>query len=85
MDFKNSAFMYLLGGLVGLFVIAQSLYFLIRAVRRSRQLGISGVTIRRTVASSAVGLHPARPHHPGQDAGAAAAVDPPERAGRRHL
>ena len=54
MDFKNSAFMYLLGGLVGLFVIAQSLYFLIRAVRRSRQLGISGVTIRRTVASSAV-------------------------------
>ena len=54
MDFKNSGFMYLLGVLVGLFVIAQSVYFLVKAVRRSRQLGIEGSVIKRTVASSAV-------------------------------
>lgn len=54
MDFKNSAFMYLLGILVGLFVIAQSVYFLVKAIRRSRQLGISGNVIKRTIASSAV-------------------------------
>ena len=54
MDFKNSLFMYLLGILVGAFVIAQSLYFLVKAVRRGRQLGISGAVIRRTITSSAV-------------------------------
>lgn len=54
MDFKNSGFMYLLGVLVGLFVIAQSLYFLVKAVKRSRQLGISGSVVKRTIASSAV-------------------------------
>lgn len=54
MDFKNSGFMYLLGILVGLFVIAQSVYFLVKAVRRSRQLGISGSVVKRTIASSAV-------------------------------
>ena len=46
--------MYLLGILVGAFVIAQSLYFLVKAVRRGRQLGISGAVIRRTITSSAV-------------------------------
>lgn len=54
MDFKNSGFMYLLGGLVGVFVIAQSVFFLVRAVRRGRALGISGKTMGATVLSSAV-------------------------------
>ncbi|MBS6860908.1 MAG: DUF5058 family protein [Clostridiales bacterium] len=54
MDFKNSGFMYLLGVLVGLFVIAQSVYFLVKAVRRSRELGIAGNVVKRTIASSAV-------------------------------
>ena len=46
--------MYLLGVLVGLFVIAQSVYFLVKAVRRSRELGIAGNVVKRTIASSAV-------------------------------
>lgn len=54
MDFKNSGFMYLLGGIVGVFVIAQSLYFLIKAIRRGKALGISGKTIKTTILSSAV-------------------------------
>ena len=54
MDFKNSGFMYLLGVLVGLFVIAQSVYFLVKAVRRSRELGIAGNVVKHTIASSAV-------------------------------
>ena len=54
MDFKNSGFMYLLGVLVGMFVIAQSVYFLVKAVRRSRELGIAGNVVKRTIASSAV-------------------------------
>lgn len=54
MDFKNSSFMYILGIAVGAFVILQSLFFLIRALRRSRELGISGSVIKKTIASSAV-------------------------------
>ena len=54
MDFKNSAFMYIIGGIVGVFVIAQSLFFLIRALRRSKELGISSSVLKKTVASSAV-------------------------------
>lgn len=54
MDFKNSAFMYILGIAVGAFVIAQSVYFLVKAIRRSRELGITGTVIRRTITSSAV-------------------------------
>ncbi len=54
MDFKNSQFMFILGGLVGTFVIAQSLYFLIKALRRGKALGITGSAIKKTIFSSAV-------------------------------
>ena len=54
MDFKNSMFMYFLGGFVGVFVIAQSLYFLIKAAKRSKELGIDGATVKKTILSSAV-------------------------------
>lgn len=37
MDFKESAFMYILGGIVVLFVIAQSLFFLIRAWKQGKK------------------------------------------------
>lgn len=47
MDFKNSTFMYLLGGIVGIFVIAQSLYFLIRAARRGKELGVTRAVIKK--------------------------------------
>lgn len=54
MDFKSSTFMYVLGGVVGAFVIAQSVFFLVRALRRGKELGIGQSVLRRTVASSAV-------------------------------
>lgn len=54
MDFKSNTFMYLLGLCVALFVIAQSLFFLIRATKRAKSLGISKETIRKTISSSAV-------------------------------
>ena len=54
MDFKNSQFMFLLGGIVGAFVIAQSLYFLIKALKRGKALGITGSVVKKTIFSSAV-------------------------------
>lgn len=54
MDFKNGTFMYLLGGFVAVFVIAQSLYFLVKAVGRGKELGISTAVVKKTVISSAV-------------------------------
>ncbi len=54
MDFKNGTFMYLLGGIVGIFVIVQSLYFLFKAVKRGKELEIDGTVMKKTVVSSAV-------------------------------
>lgn len=54
MDFKSSLFMYILGLGIALFVIAQSLFFLIRAEKRAKELGITKETIRKTISSSAV-------------------------------
>lgn len=48
----NSGFLYGVTVFVILFVLAQSGFFLIRAARRARQLGISSATIHRTIASS---------------------------------
>lgn len=50
----NDSFLYILSGIIVLFVVAQSAFFLIKAVRRARQLSISGATIRKTVLSSAL-------------------------------
>lgn len=50
----NSPFLYGVTIAVVLFVLAQSVFFLVRAMRRARQLGISGATIRRTITSSAL-------------------------------
>lgn len=50
----NDSFLYVLSGIIVLFVVAQSAFFLIKAVRRARQLSISGATIRKTVLSSAL-------------------------------
>ena len=54
MDFRNSTFMFILGGLVGVFVIAQSVFFLVKALRRAKELGIASGVVKKTVASSAV-------------------------------
>lgn len=50
----NSPFLYIVAGAVILFVLAQSFFFLIRAYRRGKQLGIANVTLRKTVVSTAV-------------------------------
>lgn len=50
----NSTFLYLIAGAVILFVLAQSFFFLIRAYRRGKQLGMATATLRKTVVSTAV-------------------------------
>jgi len=55
MDFSsNSPILYLLAGVIILFVLAQSVFFLFRAMRRARELKMNPVTIRKTIIKSAV-------------------------------
>ncbi len=51
-DFKNGAFLYIMGVIIILFVLAQSVYFLVRAVRRGKQLGISAKVMKDAAVSS---------------------------------
>lgn len=50
----NSPFLYAVTAVVILFVLAQSVFFLVRAARRAKQLGISGSVVSKTIASTAV-------------------------------
>lgn len=50
----NHPFLYLLTGLVVAFIIAQSAFFLAKAVRQARKLNIPPATIRKTVFASAL-------------------------------
>ena len=50
----NSGFMYLITVIVITFVIAQSLFFLVRAWKRARALGMESKTLRKVVTSSAL-------------------------------
>lgn len=50
----NHPFLYLVAGLVVAFVIAQSAFFLVKAIRQARRLRIAGATIRKTVLASAL-------------------------------
>ena len=50
----NSTFMFVLAVLVVIFVLAQSLFFLVRALRRGRQMGMSAEKLRGVVVSTAV-------------------------------
>ena len=55
MEFSvNHPFIYLVSGIVVLFVIAQSVFFLVKAIKRAGQLGIAGATIHKTIFSSAL-------------------------------
>ena len=55
MEFStNSAFLYLVAVLVILFVLAQSVFFLVRAYRRALELGISREKLKKTIISTAV-------------------------------
>lgn len=48
----NSSFLYGVTTIVILFVLAQATFFLVRAVKRARMLGIHAATIRKTIFSS---------------------------------
>lgn len=55
MEFSvNHPFLYLVAGIVVAFVIAQSGFFLVKAIRQARKLNIKGATIRKTVFASAL-------------------------------
>ncbi|MEE1074641.1 MAG: DUF5058 family protein [Acutalibacteraceae bacterium] len=50
----NSPIIFIMVGLIIAVVLAQSVYFLVKAVRRAKEIGISGSTIKRTISSSAI-------------------------------
>ncbi len=50
----NHPILYILVGAIIAVVLAQSVYFLARAVKRAKALGISAATVKKTVTSSAV-------------------------------
>lgn len=54
MDFKNSGVMYALAAAVVIFVVVQSLFFMVKAWKRGLKLGIESATLRQTVISSAL-------------------------------
>ncbi len=55
MEFSpNSWILYLIAGIIILFVLAQSVFFLVRAVKRAKELGIEGEKVKKVISSSAV-------------------------------
>ena len=52
MNFKEGPFMYALAAMVVVFVLAQSIFFLVKAWKQGKKLGISSQTLRGTVTSS---------------------------------
>ena len=50
----NSTFMYIIAICVVIFVIAQSLFFLVRAYRRGRELGMETAMLKKTIVSTTV-------------------------------
>lgn len=59
MDFKTSTFMYLIAAFVVLFVLADSLFFLIRAWRRGKTLGMDTSLMKRVMVQSGLFSFPA--------------------------
>ncbi len=50
----NSNLMYIMVAIIILYVAAQAVYFLIKAVKRAKELNISTSTVKKTILSSAV-------------------------------
>ena len=50
----NSPFLYGVTAIVIIYVLAQSLFFLIRAARRAKELGIQSKTIQKTILSTSL-------------------------------
>ena len=55
MDFNvNAPILFVLVGIIVAFVLAQSAFFLLRAVNRAREIGLPQETIRKTISAAAV-------------------------------
>jgi len=55
MEFNvNHPILFVIVGIIIAVVIAQSVYFLLKAIRRAKELGIKSETIKKTISSSAV-------------------------------
>ena len=54
MDFKSQPALYLIAGAVILFVLGQSVFFLVKAWKRGQELGIDKKKLRNSVTSSAM-------------------------------
>ena len=55
MDFNvNSPILYVIVGAIIALVMAQSVFFLVRAIKRAKELGIGKDTVRKTISSSAI-------------------------------
>lgn len=55
MEFSaNSPIIFVVVGIIIATVLAQSVFFLVRALKRAKQLGIAGSTVKKTVSSSAI-------------------------------
>ena len=54
MDFKTDTALYLIAGAVILFVLGQSLFFLIKAYKHGKELGIDKSKLRNAITSSAL-------------------------------
>lgn len=50
----NSGFLYLLAVLVIIFVLAQSVFFLVRAYRRGKEMGMDKAVLNKTIYSTAI-------------------------------
>jgi hypothetical protein len=50
----NSGFLYLVAVIVILFILAQSVFFLIRAYKRGKEIGMDVKKLRKTITSSAI-------------------------------
>lgn len=50
----NSPIIFLIVGAIIALVLAQSIFFLVRAIKRAKQLGISSSTVKKTISSAAI-------------------------------
>jgi len=54
-DFNpNSTFIYIVAGIVILFVLAQSIFFLIKSIRRAKQINMNMKTVAKTIGSTTI-------------------------------
>ena len=55
MEFNvNHPIIFIIVGIIVAFVLGQSVFFLVRALRRAKELGIATATVKKTVSSSAI-------------------------------